>query len=406
VNERFVVKIPRKLVPVFGGKARYRGAYGGRGSGKSYTFALMLALRGAQQPLRILCAREYQNSIRDSSQAEIARAIESVPFLAAHYDVGDSYIRGRNGTEFVFRGLRHNYQSIKSMAGIGICWVEEAETVSEESWRVLIPTIRAPGSEIWLTWNPEREDSPTRQRFIVNQPAGAKIAQVNWRDNPWFPTELEQERQDDLRYRPDQYDHVWEGACLTRSDALVLRGRHAVEAFEPQQGWDGPYYGIDWGFSVDPSVMVRCWIHGRVLYVEHEAYGHGVEIDNLPQLFAVIPGAREHVSYADSARPETISYMVRNGYRYMRPADKWPGSVEDGIEHLRSYERIVIHPRCEHAAREARLWSYKIDRLTGDVKPDLMPGNDHCWDAVRYALGPIIRRQTPTQAVTLPYMSR
>lgn len=353
----------------------------------------MLAIRGLSSPMRLLACREYQNSIKESSQAEIVRAIDSEKWLQDAYDYGEGFIKGKNGTEFIFRGLRHNYQAIKSMAAINICWVEEAETVSEESWRVLIPTIREPGSEIWLTWNPEREDSPTRQRFILNLPTGAKLTEINWRDNPWFPAELEQERQDDLKFRPDQYEHIWEGSCLTRSDALVLRGRHTVDAFEPSQDWNGPYYGADWGFSVDPSTFICCWIHGRTLYVEHEAYGHGVEIDNLPTLFDQVPGGREHVSYGDNARPETISYMQRNGYRRMQSADKWPGSVEDGVEHLRSYERIVIHPRCTHTAKEARLWSYKIDRLSGNVKPDLMPGNEHCWDAVRYALGPIIRKR-------------
>jgi phage terminase large subunit len=174
------VQIPNKLIQVFSGKSRYRGAYGGRGSGKSFTFAKMLLIRGLSEPMRILACREYQNSIKESSQAEIIRAIDSEPWLQAAYEYGEGFIRGKNGTEFLFKGLRHNYQSIKSMAGIGICWVEEAETVSEESWRVLIPTIREPGSEIWLTWNPEREDSPTRQRFIVNQPAGAKIAEISW----------------------------------------------------------------------------------------------------------------------------------------------------------------------------------------------------------------------------------
>lgn len=399
------IQIPRKLLAIFSGPARYRGAHGGRGSGKSYTFAKMLAIRGYQSPMRILCCREYQNSIKESSQAEVARAIASEPWLSAAYDVGDSYIRGRNGTEFIFRGLRHNYGSIKSMAAVQIAWVEEADTVSEESWRVLIPTIREPQSEIWLTWNPELEDSATRQRFVLQQPTGAKIVQVNWRDNPWFPAELEQERLDDLKYRPDQYEHIWEGACITRTDALVLRGRHAVQEFTVQPGWDGPYYGVDWGFAVDPTVMVRCWIAGRVLHIDHEAYGHGVEFEKLPLLFDGVPEARKYVSRADNARPETINYMQRHGYPRMAAADKWPGSVEDGVEYLRSFERILIHPRCTQTAREARLWSYKVDRLSNAVQPDLLEGNDHCWDAVRYALGPMIRKRD-IRNITLPYMQR
>lgn len=389
-----LVQIPKKLIPVFSGQARYRGAKGGRGSGKSFTFAKMLLIRGMAEPLRILACREYQNSIKESSQAEIIRAIDSETWLQDAYEYGEGYIRGKNGTEFLFKGLRYNYQSIKSMAGINICWVEEAETVSEESWRVLIPTIREQNSEIWLTWNPERDDSATHTRFVLQQPESAKIAEINWRDNPWFPAELNAERQNDLKYRADIYEHIWEGACFTRTDALVLRGRHSVEAFEPGPDWAGPYYGADWGFSVDPSAFTRCWVHNRILYVEYEAYGHGVEIDNLPKLLATIPDAEKYVVRGDNARPETISYMQRNGYPRMVSADKWPGSVEDGVEHLRSYEKIIIHPRCVHTAKEARLWSYKIDRMSGDVKPDLLSGNDHCWDSIRYSLGPLIKKRS------------
>lgn len=400
------VQIPRKLVPVFSGAARYRGAKGGRGSAKSFTFAKMLAIRGMAEPLRLLACREYQNSIKESSQAEIVRAIDSEKWLQDAYDYGEGYIKGHNGSEFIFKGLRHNYRTIKSMAGINICWVEEAETVSEESWRVLIPTIREPGSEIWLTWNPERTDSPTHQRFVENPPASAKIVEINWRDNPWFPTELEQERLDDLKYRPDTYEHIWEGACLTRTEALVLRGRHTVEAFEPQPGWEGPYFGADWGFSVDPTAGNRFWIAGRTLYVEHEVHGKGTDIDRLPALFDELPGAREHVVRADNARPETISYLQRHGFPRMAAADKWPGSVEDGVEFLRGFERIVIHPRCEHTAKEARLWTYKVDRLTGDVKPELLPGNDHHMDAIRYGLSPLIRKRAPAKRAVIPHMGR
>jgi phage terminase large subunit len=136
---------------------------------------------------------------------------------------------------------------------------------------------------------------------------------------------------------------------------------------------------------------VRCWIGGRTLYVSHEFWGVGVDIDLLPARFDTIPGARDYVTRADSARPETISYLQRHGYSRVEAAHKWAGSVEDGIAFLRQFEEIVIHPRCEHAAQEARLWSYKVDPLTEDVLPDLKAGNEHTWDAVRYALGPLMR---------------
>lgn len=386
------IKLPPKLIPVFLGKARYRGAYGGRGSGKSYSFAKMAAVAGLRRKMRILCARELQNTLRESSMSEVIKAIESEPVLEVNYIFGREYIRGKNGTEFLFRGLHHNVKEIKSISDIGLCWVEEAEAVSDDSWRKLIPTIRERGSEIWATWNPESTDSATNRRFIANPPPSSRIAQLNWRDNPWFTPELEMERQYDLAGDADMYRHVWEGEYITRSDAQVLGGKWIVESFDPEKDWDGPYFGVDWGFANDPTALVKCWIHGRTLYVEHEAGGVGIALDDTPATFALVPGAREHTIRADAARPETINHMARRGWHVIA-APKWPGSVEDGVEFLRSFSRIVIHERCVETAREARLWSWKVDRNTGDILPKLQDGNDHYMDGIRYALSPMIRER-------------
>jgi len=351
----------------------------------------MAAVRGYAEPLRILCCRELQTSIKDSVHAELAAAIQSHPWLNDHYQIGESYIRGKNGTEFLFKGLRHNYQQIKSTSGINICWVEEAETVSEQSWKNLIPTIRAPGSEIWLTWNPEDEDSPTNKRFVIDPPPNSSIAKLNYCDNPWFPPELDAERLNDLRRDPDYYANVWEGECITRRDAQILAGKWRIAEFEPGPDWDGPYFGLDFGFSVDPTAAVKCWIHNDSLYIEHEAGKVGLEIDDTPAFLRDrIPGICEHTVRADSARPESISYLKRNGMTRTVGVRKGKGSVEDGIQHLRSYREIVIHPRCEEVARECRLYSYKVDRLTGDVLPVVVDANNHYIDAVRYALEPLI----------------
>lgn len=211
----YELEIPPKLIPVFAperGELRYRGAYGGRGSGKSFTFAKMAAIWGAAEPLRILCTRELQNSIKESFHAELKNAIASEPWLDALYDVGVDYIRCDNGTEFIFRGLRHNTSSIKSLAQIDLCIVEEADTVPEESWKALLPTIRAPKSEVWVIWNPGRSGSPTDLRFKKSKPHRSLIAEMNYRDNPWFPKELNEERKNDkLRMDEEEYRHVWEG---------------------------------------------------------------------------------------------------------------------------------------------------------------------------------------------------
>lgn len=385
------IELPPKLVDVFTGEARYRGALGGRGSGKSFSFAKMCAVRGYAKPLRILCCREIQNSIQDSVHAELTKAIESEPWLAAFYDIGRSYIRGANGTEFLFKGLRHNYNDIKSTSGVNICWVEEAEAVSEQSWRTLIPTIREPGSEIWLTWNPENEDSPTNLRFVIDPPQNAKIVKVNHSDNPWFPEELEQERLNDLRRDPDYYAHVWEGECITRTDAQIFAGKWSVEEFEPDPDtWDGPYFGLDFGFSVDPLACTKSWVHDDCLYIEKECGGQGIELDDTPAvLLAHMPEIGDYTVRADSSEPKSISYLKRNGVPRMVASKKGRDSVDHGIRHMRSFRRIIISPNCVECAKEFRLYSYKIDRLSGDVLPIVVDLHNHYIDSIRYALEPL-----------------
>lgn len=222
------IELPPKLIPVFTGDAMYRGAYGGRGSAKTRSFAKMAAVWGlryaqANEGGVIVCGREYMNSLDESSMAEVKAAILSEPWLAANYDVGEKYIRTADRRiDFAFIGLRHNLDSIKSKARIRLLWVDEAEPVSESAWMKAIPTVREDGSEIWVTWNPERVKSSTHKRFREDPPTGAKIVQLNWRDNPWFPTTLNQTRLDDESKRPDQYEHVWEGGFVTAVDGAYF----------------------------------------------------------------------------------------------------------------------------------------------------------------------------------------
>jgi len=369
--------------------ARYKVAYGGRGSAKSWSVARVLCLLAASKPVRILCARELQSSIRDSVHRLLADQIDALN-LSARLEVQNAEIRGVNGSLFIFEGLRHNTTKIKSMEGIDICWVEEAERVSEDSWKILVPTIRKPSSEIWVTFNPEQETDPTYTRFVKNPPPDAIVRKVNHDQNPWFPIELRKEMEYDYRVDPDSAAHIWGGECKKIGDAQVLKGKWVIDDFTPEADWNGPYYGADWGFSQDPTTLVRMWIHKRNLYIEFEAYGVGVEITETPALFDNVPGSRKHTIRADSARPETISYMKRQGFNIMA-AKKGPGSVEDGIAHLRGYEKIIIHPRCKYAAQEARLYSYKVDKLTGDILPILLDANNHIIDAIRYGLEPVIK---------------
>ena len=398
--------IPPKLIPVFTGPARYRGAHGGRGSGKTRTFALMTAVRAmmfAEAGVSgvILCGREFMNSLEDSSMEEVKQAIRSVPWLDAYFEMGERFIRTKNRrVSYVFVGLRHNVDSLKSKARVLVAWIDEAESVSETAWIKLAPTVREAESEIWITWNPERDGSPTDQRFRKSLPENSRIVEMNYSDNPWFPDVLEQERRGDRARLDDQtYAWIWEGAYRENSDAQILAGKYRVNEFTPEPGWNGPYFGIDWGFSQDPTAGVKLWIHEQRLYVEHEASKVGLENDDIAEfMIKRLPGIEKHVVRADSARPETISHVKGGGQgrRQALPqitaAQKWPGSIEDGIAHLRSYREIVIHPRCTQTLKEARLYSYKTDRLSGDVLTTIIDANNHHMDAIRYALGPMIRR--------------
>lgn len=214
------IELPPKMRDLFLGDCRYRVAHGGRGSGKTRSFALMTAVKGYQWGKsgvggQILCAREHLNSLDESSLEEVKQAIRSVPWLLDYYDLGERYIKSKDGRiQYVFAGLRRNLDSIKSKARLLLCWVDEAENVSESAWMKLIPTVREEGSEIWVSYNPESKHSSTHLRFRVNPPEDCKIVQINWRDNPWFPEVLNNERKEDKVKRPDVYGHVWEGDFL------------------------------------------------------------------------------------------------------------------------------------------------------------------------------------------------
>lgn len=381
---------PEKLQPLFVPK-RYKVFHGGRGGAKSWGVARALILIAASSKVRILCAREVQNTIKDSVHKLLRDQIEAMGLLP-WFTITDTAIRSAAGSEFIFKGLRYDVQGVKSTEGIDICWVEEAQTVSQNSWDVLIPTIRKPGSEIWITFNPDQDTDPTYQQFVAQPNDDAIVVEINYTDNPWLPDVLRNEAERCQRNDPEAYAHIWLGKCRKNSKAQILRDKYCIEPFEPAEDWDGPYYGADWGFSNDPTALVKLWIHNRKLYVEHEAYKSEVELDELPAFFRQVPGSERHTIRADCSRPETISHMQRHGFGGVIGAEKWPGSVEDGVAFLRGFDQIVIHPRCVHTAEEARLYSYKVDRLTGDVLTAIVDKWNHAIDAIRYALQPLIRQ--------------
>lgn len=355
----------------------------------------MAAIWGYAEPLRILATREFQASIKESFHAELKAAIASEPWLEAHYDVGVDYLKGANGTEFIFRGLRHSVNTIKSLAKIDLTIVEEAEDVPEVSWLALEATVfRQPKSELWPIWNPRLDGSSVDLRMRKNPPPNALIAEVNWHDNPFFPPGMETLRlREQGRLDPNTYAHVWEGAYLTNSDSQVFAGKWEIKEFEPGDNWDGPYQGGDFGFSQDPTAAVRCYIVDDVLYISHEAGRVALELDDTAMFMTDrIPGFADYMTRWDNARPESISHIKRHGLARSVAVEKWKGSVEDGVAFLRSFRRIVVHPRCTGIAQEFRLYSYKIDRLSNDILPDIVDAWNHYIDALRYAVGPMIKR--------------
>ena len=385
-----VVELKKVYKPLFAPK-RYKIYYGGRGAGKSTAFALTLLTLGCQKKLRILCTREIQGSMKQSVHKLLEQCIDKLG-LGTYYKVTREGIWGINGTEFIFHGLRHDPMQIKSLEGVDICWVEEAQKITNESWEILIPTIRKKGSEIWVSFNPNLETDPTYQKFVINnhRPEDTLLVKTNHDDNPFFSMELQKELDYMKEYDYDEYLHVWEGECKTSSEAQIFRHKFKVQDFETHNDV-AFYYGLDWGFSQDPTAVLRCYVFDSCLYIDYESGGRQVELDNTYRLIDEIPNAKQHIIRADSARPESISFVKRQGYR-IESVHKWSGSIQDGIEFIRSFKMVYIHSRCLETAGEFVRYSYKVDRLTEDVLPVVIDANNHYIDALRYALQPMIKK--------------
>ena len=364
--------------------SRYKGAHGGRGSGKSHAFAEMLVIRAtSQKGLRAACVREVQKSLKNSVKLLVEDKIRSLG-VNHLFEVLEAEIRTPGGGVIMFQGMQnHTADSIKSLEGFDVAWVEEAQSLSQRSLDLLRPTIRKPGSELWFSWNPGKPTDPVDMLLRGdNPPRNAVVIEVNWCDNPHLPQDLRDEQEDDLKRDPDKWLHVWNGAYSLNSEARVFRNWTVKEFTAPTNAIHR--FGADWGFAIDPTVLVRCHVEGRTLYVDHEVSEVGCEIDKTPALFDKIEGSRKFLIRADSARPETVSYMKRQGFR-ITPAIKGTGSIEDGVEFLRSFD-IVVHPRCKHVIEELTLYAYKVDPHTEEILPALDDKNNHTSDALRYAL--------------------
>lgn len=250
------IALPPKLIPVFAGEADVRGAYGGRGSGKTRSFAKMTAVRAYMwdqegRSGQILCGRQFMNSLADSSLEEIKLAILEEDWLAANFEIGEKFVRTKSGrVYYTFTGLDRNVDSVKSKSRILLGWVDEAEPVTDTAWTKLIPTLREEDSELWVTWNPERKTSATHRRFRESTDARYKVAELNFRDNPRFPSVLERQRQRDMIERPEQYSHIWEGDFVTAVEGAYFAASLAKAKEEGRIG----------RVAADPLMTLRAFV--------------------------------------------------------------------------------------------------------------------------------------------------
>jgi len=403
--------IPPVFNPLFR-PARYKGAHGGRGSAKSWSFAEMLIHRAIARPgMRAVCIREIQRSLGQSVKRLLEDTIARY-HVGPRFDVLNSFIRTPGNGRIIFQGMQdHTAESIKSLEGFDIAWVEEAQALSRRSMDLLRPTLRRDDSELWFSWNPRHANDPVDDLLRNSPPPNSIVIQVNYQDNPHLPKVLRDELEWDRRRDPEKYEHIWLGGYEKNSEARVFKNWRIEEFDTPP---DAQFlFGGDWGFATDPDVLVRGYVVDRSLYIDAEVYKIGCDIDDTPALFDSLGCTLDHVHdidldrsvrhwsrpkcqamarawelVTDSARPETISYMQRHGYPRCIGAKKGPGSVEEGVSFLKNYD-IIVHPRCIHAADELTMYSFKKHKLTGAIIPQLEDKKNHVIDSLRYMVEPL-----------------
>lgn len=373
----------RKFIDTLFCTARHKAIHGGRGSAKSWSVATYLGIVASKGQKRIVCARQFQNSIRDSSKELVEKRINALGLLP-QFTVTERYItHNATKSQFLFVGLERNVESIRSLEGADIVWIEEARTISAKSMEILLPTVRAAGSEFIWTWNPVDPQDPVDVYFRKGKPPPRSIVTaVTWRDNPFFEhTEMPQEMAVLKRGNPARYRHVWEGEYDVSYDTKVFTN---VRVGRPQVPSDNaPYYGMDFGFGSDPSFVVKVHLlPERKIYIAREASAR-VTMDQLPHLIRSVTDGAEALIKADSSQPGTIEFLSSRGFHIV-PAKKGPGSVRSGILFLQGYE-IIIDPECTAMRDEAHLYSWMTDKLTNKVLPIPVDAHNHGWDSVRYA---------------------
>lgn len=391
-------EIPKKINDFFEKcleKFSFFSLWGGRGSTKSHSVGRLLLAISFQYPGQIvLCCREKQNSITDSVYSLLVMLINKYNLGAFFKYSEKSGIQHINGFKFIFKGLKtETVDSIKSIEGAMFCWVEEAHTISQKSLDVLIPTItRNEGFKIFFTLNPRFPTDPVYVEYIERQPEGSCNLKINYTDiDKKFITEQFVKIAESMRETDyDKYNHVYGGEFEKYSDALVFKDKFIVKEFKSPKAYF--LYGADFGYSPDPLTCVRCFIKDRYLFIERELYETKVEVEEMDSFFSKMPDIKRNIVVADSSRPELISHMNGKGYKFMK-AKKGADSIFHGISFMRSFKKIIIHPRCKYAIEEFSKYSFQIDKFTEKPIPGkLVDKDNHIIDSIRYSVEPMMRK--------------
>lgn len=388
----------RKVVPEWAlplvKSARYKGAKGGRGGGKSHEVIELQLMFSVKNPhRRVVFLREVQKSLKDSVKHLLEQKIKDMG-IEDYFDIRTTEIRCAKGDGvFLFQGLaEHTAVTIKSLEGIDCAVIEEAQVISQRSLDLLLPTIRKEGSEVWAIWNPLNPTDPI-DRFFAGLTAEDDfvLVHVNYRQNRHASEALIKEAERCKRLDPIKYKHVYGGGYEEHSDARIFK-HIRIESFETPSDLisiGGLRFGCDWGFSVDPLVLLRGFVIGRTLYIEYEAHEIGVEIEDTKAHFLTVPGSTKWTITAGKDRPERIKSAQRQGFK-IKPAIGGNNSVIEGVEYLQNFE-IVIHTRCAHAQDAFLNYKHPIDKMTEQILPVLPKGKDHVIEAARYMVEDIRR---------------
>jgi phage terminase large subunit len=392
LSSQTIAKFPDKLDLLFE-PHRYKVAYGGRGSGKSWSYARALLIKAANEPIRVLCAREIQKSIKQSVHTLLNDQIQALG-LGAFYEVLEAEIRGLNGSTFSFTGLATNtVESIKSFEGCDIVWVEEAQTVSKKSWDILIPTIRKPNSEIWVSFNPNIDTDDTYTRFVVNPPENAKVVKVNWQDNPWFPQVLEDERQHSLKTNPD-YANIWEGDCKAAVDGAIY-SNEIREAQEGNRITTVPYdpmmkvhvvMDLGWNDSMSVILCQKGISDLRIIgYIEDDHRtldSYSAQLKNLSYNWGTmfLPHDGQSKDFKHGISAEEIMKKLGWDIRIVPKAD-----IESGIKLARmNFHRIYFDKSAQRLVECLKNYRRSINSATNEPGAPLHDEYSHGADAFRY----------------------